>query len=157
MASEFIREEQLPRILDCAKAGEAVVVPILLSPALIPPELEKLSSLPIEGRSIAERSDPDKAWAEAARAVKKIASDIEERVWPDSGEARFVEDQPLDIRKVVRALKRAGFEVERRVGLHYVLRDDSDPLRTVVVPRRASSIGGGFLRQILRAESGCVL
>lgn len=41
-------------------------------------------------------------------------------------------------RKVIKALQRAGFVIDRIVGSHYVLADPNDPTRTVTVPYRGS-------------------
>lgn len=153
LASDFLSEEQLPIILKRGNAGEVKVVPILLSPTSLPPGLAKFSSLPVDGTSIAEQPDRERAWVEAAAAVSKIASEIEGQVWSETDAVRLLEDKPLDTRTIVRALKRAGFEVQRRTESHYVLRDDSEPPRIVAVPRGASSIGGGLRRQILRAAA----
>jgi predicted RNA binding protein YcfA (HicA-like mRNA interferase family) len=86
-----------------------------------------------------------------AAAVGKLATNVQEEDYPKAADAQSARNKKLDTRTVVRALKKAGFEVHRRAGAHYILRDDSDPPHTVVLPRQASSITGGLLRQILRA------
>ena len=51
---------------------------------------------------------------------------------------------------VIRALRRAGFEVARIKGSHHVLRHRDDPSRGTVVPVHASQdIKRGLLRKII--------
>jgi predicted RNA binding protein YcfA (HicA-like mRNA interferase family) len=53
--------------------------------------------------------------------------------------------------RVVRALTRAGFVLDRTVGSHHVLKYPSDPTRTVVVPcHSARDLKPGTLRGIIR-------
>jgi predicted RNA binding protein YcfA (HicA-like mRNA interferase family) len=53
--------------------------------------------------------------------------------------------------QVIRALRRAGFEVDRIVGSHYVLVYPGDPTRTVTVPvHRGRDLKPGTLRSIIR-------
>jgi predicted RNA binding protein YcfA (HicA-like mRNA interferase family) len=57
-------------------------------------------------------------------------------------------------RRVIQALTKAGFVVDRIVGSHYVLVYSGDPKRTVTVPLHAGSdLKPGTLRAILR-QSG---
>jgi len=53
--------------------------------------------------------------------------------------------------RVVRALTRAGFVLDRIVGSHHVLVHPADPLRTVTVPVHAGhDLKPGTLRAIIR-------
>jgi predicted RNA binding protein YcfA (HicA-like mRNA interferase family) len=53
--------------------------------------------------------------------------------------------------RVVRALERAGFVVDRIVGSHHVLEYPGDPTRTVVVPCHSGrDLKLGTLRGIIR-------
>jgi predicted RNA binding protein YcfA (HicA-like mRNA interferase family) len=55
---------------------------------------------------------------------------------------------------VLRALKRAGFNVDRIVGSHHVLVFPGDPTRTVTVPVHSGrDLKPGTLRSIIR-EAG---
>jgi len=57
----------------------------------------------------------------------------------------------LDGRRVVRALARAGFVVDRIVGSHHVMVFPGDPSRTVTVPVHAGrDLKAGTLRSIIR-------
>jgi predicted RNA binding protein YcfA (HicA-like mRNA interferase family) len=59
-----------------------------------------------------------------------------------------------DGRRVVRALERAGFVVDRIVGSHHVLTIPGDATRTVVVPVHGGrDLKLGTLRSIIR-QSG---
>lgn len=52
---------------------------------------------------------------------------------------------------VVRALRKAGFVVDRIVGSHHVLEFPGDPTRTVTVPVHGSKdLKPGTLRSIIR-------
>ena len=52
---------------------------------------------------------------------------------------------------VVRALKRAGFVVDRIVGSHHILVYPNDPTRTVTVPVHAArDLKPGTLRAVIR-------
>jgi len=52
--------------------------------------------------------------------------------------------------QVIRALRKAGFEIARIRGSHYVLRHRSDPSRGTVVPVHAGrDIKRGLLRKIV--------
>jgi predicted RNA binding protein YcfA (HicA-like mRNA interferase family) len=52
---------------------------------------------------------------------------------------------------VVRALRSAGFAVERTVGSHHVMAFPNDPTRTVIVPVHAGrDLKPGTLRSIIR-------
>jgi predicted RNA binding protein YcfA (HicA-like mRNA interferase family) len=54
-------------------------------------------------------------------------------------------------RRVIQALKRAGFVVDRIVGSHHVLAFPGDPARTVSVPVHAGQdLKPGTLRAIIR-------
>jgi predicted RNA binding protein YcfA (HicA-like mRNA interferase family) len=56
-----------------------------------------------------------------------------------------------DGRRVVRALTRAGFVVDRIVGSHHVMIFPGDPARTVTVPVHSSrDLKPGTLRSIIR-------
>ena len=57
----------------------------------------------------------------------------------------------LDGKRVVRALERAGFVVDRVVGSHYVMALPEDVARTVTVPvHSARDLKPGTLRSIIR-------
>jgi predicted RNA binding protein YcfA (HicA-like mRNA interferase family) len=59
-----------------------------------------------------------------------------------------------DGRRVIKALQRAGFVVDRVVGSHHVLTLPGDPTRTVTVPvHSAKDLKPGTLRSIIR-QSG---
>ena len=52
--------------------------------------------------------------------------------------------------EVIRALKKAGFEVARIKGSHHLLRHRDDPARSTVVPVHAGrDIKRGLLRKII--------
>jgi predicted RNA binding protein YcfA (HicA-like mRNA interferase family) len=54
-------------------------------------------------------------------------------------------------RRVIQALRRAGFAVDRIVGSHHVMVYPGDPTRTVVVPAHsARDLKPGTLRAIIR-------
>jgi predicted RNA binding protein YcfA (HicA-like mRNA interferase family) len=54
-------------------------------------------------------------------------------------------------RRAVRALRRAGFVIDRVVGSHHVLTYPGDPMRTVVVPMHSGrDLKPGTLRSIIR-------
>jgi len=53
-------------------------------------------------------------------------------------------------RRVVRALERAGYELDRQRGSHIVLRHSQPPHRRVVVPDHRE-VARGTLRAILRS------
>ena len=54
-------------------------------------------------------------------------------------------------RDVVRALRSAGFVVDRIVGSHHVMNFPGDPMRTVTVPVHAGrDLKPGTLRSIIR-------
>jgi predicted RNA binding protein YcfA (HicA-like mRNA interferase family) len=54
-------------------------------------------------------------------------------------------------KRVVRALTRAGFRVDRVVGSHHVLIYPGDPTRTVTIPVHADrDLKPGTLRSIVR-------
>jgi len=53
-------------------------------------------------------------------------------------------------RKLIAALQRAGFAVDRTSGSHYLLRHAADPTRSVTVAYHASDIKAKTLRAILR-------
>jgi predicted RNA binding protein YcfA (HicA-like mRNA interferase family) len=53
-------------------------------------------------------------------------------------------------RKLIRALERAGFYIDRTSGSHYLLRHPSDPMRRVTVAYHASEIKPKTLGSILR-------
>jgi predicted RNA binding protein YcfA (HicA-like mRNA interferase family) len=57
----------------------------------------------------------------------------------------------VDGRRVVRALRNAGFMVDRIVGSHHVLVHPGDPARTVTVPVHSGrDLKPGTLRAIIR-------
>jgi predicted RNA binding protein YcfA (HicA-like mRNA interferase family) len=100
-----------------------------------------------------ESSSDTEAWLRVAGDVARLASRTLGHAWHAPQEHVVTSWEPLDSGQVVRALKRAGFEVHRRTENQYVLRSDSQPARVVAVPRKAKSIHGALLRQILRAAS----
>ena len=53
-------------------------------------------------------------------------------------------------RQVIRALERAGFEVDHQTGSHIVLRRASDGYR-VVVPWHNRDLGRGLTRRIIKS------
>jgi len=54
-------------------------------------------------------------------------------------------------KRVIRALERAGFVVERVVGSHHVLAHPEDPTRAVTVPYHGSrDLKPGTIRSIIR-------
>ena len=57
----------------------------------------------------------------------------------------------VDGRRVVRALTRAGFVIDRVVGSHHVMVLPGDPTRTVTVPVHSGrDLKPGTLRSIIR-------
>jgi predicted RNA binding protein YcfA (HicA-like mRNA interferase family) len=57
----------------------------------------------------------------------------------------------LDGRRVVQALSRAGFAVDRIVGSHHVMIFPGDPTRTVTIPVHSGrDLKPGTLRSIIR-------
>ncbi len=57
----------------------------------------------------------------------------------------------VDAKRVIRALERAGFVVDRVVGSHHVLTLPGDPSRTVTVPFHGSrDLKPGTLRAIIK-------
>ncbi len=57
----------------------------------------------------------------------------------------------VDGRRVVRALTRAGFVIDRVVGSHHVMVLPGDPTRTVTVPIHSGrDLKPGTLRSIIR-------
>lgn len=56
----------------------------------------------------------------------------------------------LKAAEVIRALRKAGFEVARIKGSHHILRHRDDPARATVVPAHAGrDIKRGLLRKII--------
>jgi predicted RNA binding protein YcfA (HicA-like mRNA interferase family) len=53
-------------------------------------------------------------------------------------------------KRVIQALTRTGFVVDRTVGSHHVLVYPGDPTRTVTVPVHAGDLKPGTLRSIIR-------
>jgi len=53
-------------------------------------------------------------------------------------------------RKLIAALERAGFVIERTSGSHYLLRHASDPTRSVTVVYHAADLKPKTLRATLR-------
>jgi predicted RNA binding protein YcfA (HicA-like mRNA interferase family) len=53
-------------------------------------------------------------------------------------------------RKLIAALERAGFVIERTSGSHYLLRHTSDPARSVTVAYHATDLKPKTLRAALR-------
>jgi predicted RNA binding protein YcfA (HicA-like mRNA interferase family) len=59
--------------------------------------------------------------------------------------------------RVIRALARTGFVLDRIVGSHHVLKYPGDPTRTVVVPCHSNrDLKPGTLRRIIR-QAGLTL
>jgi predicted RNA binding protein YcfA (HicA-like mRNA interferase family) len=57
----------------------------------------------------------------------------------------------VNARRVIRALERAGFVLDRVVGSHHVLTVPSDPSRTVTVPFHGSrDLKPGTIRAIIK-------
>jgi predicted RNA binding protein YcfA (HicA-like mRNA interferase family) len=160
IASSFWTEEEWPAIHSRMRSAESTIIPILLAPVRLPPELSALQVLPKDGRPISSHDDRNRAWISIANEIGRLSDQLRGeaprspvRSWPEDGAHNSMHSEPLDTEIVVRALKRAGFEVQQRAGPHYVLRDDSDPSRVVVLPRKAKDIRGGLLRQILKAAN----
>lgn len=151
LASEFFYEVEFPQIINRFRRGDTTVIPVVLRPVVLPSELTQVQSYPLSGGSMAEQKDRYQTWIDVADAIVRVLSDLEGGDWRTTSKQKVAPDPPLNTGQIVRILKRVGFEVQRRSGSHYVLRDDSDPPRTVAVPRKAKSIKGGLLRQILRA------
>ncbi len=47
--------------------------------------------------------------------------------------------------KVIKALKKAGFEVDHRTGGHFILRESKGPFRRAVVPNHRVIVPGTLL------------
>jgi predicted RNA binding protein YcfA (HicA-like mRNA interferase family) len=55
----------------------------------------------------------------------------------------------LTARKIIKALDRAGFEVERQTGSHIILRNPVN-LRTTCVPLHGKDVKRSLMKEILR-------
>ncbi len=89
LASDFIYQEELPRILARANNGELTVIPIFLSPAdiehfkvpLLSPSGDKSADMPIrfQGMGTPEKPLSDLTWSDCERLYKDLAADIRKR------------------------------------------------------------------------------
>ena len=151
LASDFVKQVELPRVFRQARDRGADVVPVMVSPSVLPSELEEFRVYPSDGSSISDQADTRRAWLTVAHFVVHRLMGSDRGGFIDSPRDDNEPNQPIGATQAIRALKQVGFEVQRRTDVNYVLVDDSVPPRYVSIPRNISAIRGGLLRQILRA------
>lgn len=76
LASAFIRNEELPTLLEQRISAGLTVIPIIIRPCMWKrdPILSGLQALPRDGKPVANISDPnkrDQIWADIAEAIEK--------------------------------------------------------------------------------------
>jgi formylglycine-generating enzyme required for sulfatase activity len=93
LASEYIWGVEMKRALERQEAGEARVVPVILSDCdWHSAPFGKLQALPEDGRPVASWGNQDEAWAQVARALRRLVEGAQTAESPGTpprdGEAR---------------------------------------------------------------------
>jgi O-acetyl-ADP-ribose deacetylase (regulator of RNase III) len=76
LGSEFIGKNELGRALERHRAGEAIVIPVILKPADWPSAgLAGLQALPRDGKAVSTWSDHDAAYVDIAQGLRRTIED----------------------------------------------------------------------------------
>ena len=74
LSSSYIREKELPRVLERDKQGGVWVLPVILRACLWQDSpIAGFQVLPSDGKPIASQADPDRAWVSVAARVRQLA------------------------------------------------------------------------------------
>lgn len=77
--SEFIYTRELPIALKRHKAGDAIVIPVILRPSLWDTEeFAGIQALPRGARPIIQWQDEDEAFVDVAKGLRKVIQSIQE-------------------------------------------------------------------------------
>ncbi|NEQ33180.1 MAG: TIR domain-containing protein [Leptolyngbya sp. SIO4C5] len=83
LASQFITDKEIPRLLQRRKAEGMRVIPVIIRPCTwdSEPVLRDLQALPRDGKAVIkfsdENGDRDQAWTDIAKAIEKLAKDLQ--------------------------------------------------------------------------------
>ncbi len=75
IATDYIWDVEIGQAINKHNKGEAVVIPIILSPCVWTGKatpFSKLSALPQKGKPISKHEDQDEAWTEVLQGIKKV-------------------------------------------------------------------------------------
>ncbi len=86
LASRFINDEEVPKLLQRRKEVGMRVIPIIISPCMwsSEPVLKDLQALPRDGKAVItfseETGERDQAWTDIAKAIEKFAKELQSDV-----------------------------------------------------------------------------
>jgi internalin A len=76
IASDYCWGTEMKRALERHEMGQAVVVPVVLRPCeWSGTPFAKLSALPRDARPVSHWTDPDDAWVDVARGIRRLIED----------------------------------------------------------------------------------
>jgi hypothetical protein len=114
LASEFVREVEIPLAMQRHGEGSVRVIPVLLEPVgdLGAQPFAKLEVLPTKAHPVSEWDDPTRAFADVAEGVRRAATEI---VWERGGPFEFgchafTEAELADLETDDRERARSGLE-----------------------------------------------
>jgi TIR domain len=77
ISSKYVWERELPVAIERNDRGDAIVIPIFVRPCDIEGlSIAALQGLPRSGKAISVYGDPDEAYTEIARAIRRRISDL---------------------------------------------------------------------------------
>lgn len=83
LASDYCYEVEMQRVLVRHKSGHACVIPVIIrSVEWSGAPFAMLQALPKDARPVARWEDPDEAWTDVARSLRRAAEEIRKRRLP---------------------------------------------------------------------------
>lgn len=115
LASDFINEFEIPKMLERYERNELVLVPIIVRPVLFSAtEISKLQGLPRDGKPISMWSNKDEAWISVVQELSKIFDKLVDKQSPKFNQDEAAKDIFKNVRNLIAhgRIKEALNEIE---------------------------------------------
>lgn len=102
LASDFINDFEIPKMLERHERNEIVLIPIIVRPVLFSAtEISKLQGLPSEGNPISMWSNKDEAWNSVVLELSKIIAKLTDKQSPKINQDEAVKDIFKNVRNLI--------------------------------------------------------
>lgn len=115
LASDFINDFEIPRMLEKYERNEMALVPIIVRPVLFSAtEISKLQGLPRDGKPISMWSNKDEAWISVVQELSKIFDKLADKQTSKSKKDETTKDDFKNVRNLIAhgRIKEALTEIE---------------------------------------------
>lgn len=115
LASDFINDFEIPRMLERHERNEIALVPIIVRPVLFSAtEISKLQGLPRDGKPISMWSNKDEAWISVVQELSKIFDKLADKQASKNKQDETAKDDFKNVRNLIAhgRIKEALTEIE---------------------------------------------